>query len=148
MAYIQNKKARIDYEILENIQAGISLRGTEAKSVRAGKGSLVGAQARIGSKGLLLTHAHIPAFQENNIQGLPPQFDPYRERILLIQKKERAKINHALENKYTLIPLSLYAQGRVIKCDIGICKKKKIFDKRISIKKREITREIERGMRE
>ncbi len=143
MSLIENKKASFDYEYLETIEAGIELLGTEVKSLKAHHGSLSGAYVAIVSGEVVLLGAHIPAWQEKNAG---PDFDPYRTRKLLVHKKEMLKLFKSLQTKgLTTIPISLYSKGRYIKAQIAVAKGKKNFDKRESIKKRDLDRELRRG---
>lgn len=142
MEPIRNKKASFDYDILENYECGLELLGTEVKSVRNHHGSLVGAYVAIVAGELILMNAHIPAWQEKNVLG---EFDPYRTRKLLVHKKERAELEKALHTKgLTVIPISLYNKGRVIKCDVAIARGKKQFNKKESLRKRDLDREQRR----
>jgi SsrA-binding protein len=143
MEYIRNKKATFDYDIQESIEAGIALLGTEVKSLKAHHGSLSGAYVAATGGELVLLGAHIPAWQEKNTST---GFDPYRNRILLVHKKELLYIMKALETKgLTVVPISLYGKGSLIKAQLGIARGKKVFDKRESIKKRDLDREQKRG---
>ena len=152
MAYITNRTARRDYEIMETVRAGMSLTGTETKSIRNGKGSLTGAKVLIrgGKKGgiggeIYLVGANIPPYQEKNA---PPDYDPERTRTLLMRRKEIEKLKRQVENGgLTLIPLSVYNVNRVLKLDIGIARKKNARDKREIIKKRESERSIRQSVR-
>lgn len=138
-----NKKASFDYEFLETFEAGVQLLGTEVKSVKAHHGSLSGAYVAVVGGELVLLGAHIPAWQEKNTAV---GFDPYRTRTLLVHKKELFDILKALQTKgLTVVPISLYSKGRYIKAQIAIAKGKKTFDKRDSIKKRDLDRESRRG---
>lgn len=143
MEYLRNKKASFDYEFLETIEAGIKLSGSETKSVKAGHGSLTGAYVAVVSGELVLLGAHIPAWQEKNA---PLGYDPYQTRLLLVHKKEVFHLLKSLQTKgLTVIPISLYSKGRYIKVQLAIAKGKKNFDKRESIKKRDLDREMRRG---
>jgi SsrA-binding protein len=143
MSLVVNKKASFDYEYLETIEAGIELLGTEVKSIKAQHGSLSGAYVAIVDGELVLLGAHIPAWQEKNAS---PEFDAYRTRKLLVHKKELGGLVKALHTKgLTIIPISLYSKGRYIKAQIAVAKGKKTFDKRESIKKRDLDRESRRG---
>jgi len=143
MSLIVNKKASFDYALLESIEAGVELLGTEAKSVRAKHGSLSGAYVAILSGEIYLLGAHIPAWQERNVATT---YDPYRSRKLLLNKKELLGLEKALHTKgLTVIPISLYSKGRYIKAQIAIAKGKKNFDKRDVLKKKDLDREARRG---
>jgi SsrA-binding protein len=143
MSLVVNKKASFDYEYLDTIEAGIELLGTEVKSVKAGHGSLSGAYVAVIGGELMLLGAHIPAWQEKNVA---PGYDAYRTRRLLVHKKELFELLKALQTKgLTIVPISLYSKGHYIKAQIAIAKGKKVFDKRESIKKRDLDRESRRG---
>ena len=144
MAYISNKKARYDYQILSTIQGGLSLLGTEVKSIRNGKGSLIGSKVLIRGGEAFLVGSNIPAHQEQNA---PVHFDPERNRKVLFKKSELLKLNNEVEsNKLTLIPLSIYNSKRVLKMEIGIGKKKNSRDKREDIKRKEAKRSIKKEL--
>lgn len=146
MSLISNKKASFDYEFLETIEAGIKLSGTEVKSLKAHHGSINGAYIAIVGGELLLLGAHIPAWQEKNV---PKDFDPYQSRQLLVSKKELLHFQKLLKTKgLTIIPISLYSKGRYIKAQIAVAKGKKNFDKRESLKKKAVKRDLERGLRD
>ncbi len=143
MSLIENKKASFDYTFLDTYEAGIELLGTEVKSLRAHHGSLSGAYVATVGGELVLLGAHIPAWQEKNS---PTTYDPYRTRKLLVHKKELYTILKALQTKgLTVVPISLYSKGRYLKAQIAVAKGKKTFDKRESIKKRDLDREARRG---
>ncbi|OHB00280.1 MAG: SsrA-binding protein [Candidatus Zambryskibacteria bacterium RIFCSPHIGHO2_12_FULL_43_12b] len=145
MALIENKKARFNYEIGETYEAGIKLFGYEVKSLRKGLGSLDGAYAVVRGGETFLIGAEIPPFQAKNA---PANYDPRRNRKLLLTKKEIRALSQE-ENKkgLTIVPISVYNKGRKIKVTLGIGKGKKKFDKRQSIKKREADREIRRTLK-
>lgn len=141
-AYISNKKARFDYEILKTFEAGLVLAGHEVKAVRAGKGKLEGGHVIIRGKEAYLVGCSISHFQEANT---PKGYDPERARKLLFSKKELAELETQGEVAgLTIVPISLYNSGRNIKLEIGIARGKKKQDKRESIKKRDTKREIDR----
>ncbi len=145
MSLLVNKKATFDYAIIETIEAGVQLLGTEVKSIRAKHGSLSGAYVAIVSGEVYLLGAHIPAWQEKNISST---FDSYRSRKLLLSRKEMVALEKALHTKgLTVIPISLYSKGRYIKAQIAIAKGKKTFDKREVLKKKAIDRDIRRELR-
>ncbi len=144
MEYIRNKKASFDYSFEKTIEAGIELLGTEVKSVKNKHGGLNGAYIQVFGGEVFLMGAHIPAFQEKNA---PLGFDPYRNKKLLLKKKEIEEILKALSTKgLTVIPISLYNKGSIIKIQIAIAKGKKNFDKRETIKARDIERDLAREL--
>ncbi len=147
MALITNRRARFDYDILDTFEAGISLLGTEVKSLRDGKGKLDGSYVVIRGGEALLVGASISPFQAKNVS---PSYDPERARTLLLTQKELKELEQKSEKQgLTIVPLSLYNKGRLLKLEIAIARGKKKTDKRQSIQKREtdrnIRRELERG---
>ncbi|HTE48717.1 MAG TPA: SsrA-binding protein SmpB [Candidatus Paceibacterota bacterium] len=144
--YAENRKARFNYEILEKYEAGIELLGTEVKSVRGGKMSLDGAFVIIRGGEAYLINANIPPYQ---LKNAPRDYDPLRNRKLLLTKKEIAELGGSEKNKsLTIVPLSVYNKGRKIKVEIALVKGKKKYDKRESLKKRDTEREIRREIKE
>ena len=141
---IKNKKAYFDYEILEEYEAGIVLKGTEIKSIRAGKANLKDSYAIIRNNEVFLLNTHISHYEQGNIFN----HDETRTRKLLLHKKEILKIKEALEQKgLTLIPLKLYFKENYAKIILGLAKGKKLYDKRESIKKRDNLIEIKREIK-
>jgi len=142
MALVTNKKVHFDYEILETFEAGISLLGNEVKSVRNGQATLAGGHISIRGNEAFLLQVHIPPYQVKNTS---PDYDPDRPRKLLLNAKEIRQISRQLENRgLTLVPISLYNKGRNIKCEVALVRGKKKFDKRESLKKRDVNRELQR----
>ncbi len=140
--YAENRKARFNYEILEKYEAGIELLGSEVKSVRGGQMSLEGAFAIIRGGEAFLINANVPPYQAKNT---PKDYDPVRNRKLLLTKKEIAELAGNEKNKsLTIVPISVYNKGRKIKVEIALVKGKKKFDKRETLKKRDTDREIRR----
>jgi SsrA-binding protein len=140
--YLENTKARFDYEILEHFDAGIELLGFEVKAVRAGKGSLLGAHAIVRGGEVFIVGMRIDPYQPGNTA---PSYDPDATRRLLLTKKEIRILGEAETTKgLTLIPLSLYNKGGKIKVSLAIARGKKKFDKRETIKKRDADRDIRR----
>jgi SsrA-binding protein len=142
---IQNKKAYFNYVITEKFTAGIELFGFEVKSIREKRGQLEGAYVTVRGGEVFLVGANIPAYQPANA---PKDFDPLRNRKLLLTKKEIAQLAE-IENKkgLTIVAIAVYNMGRKLKLEIGIAKGKKSFDKRETIKKRETDREIRRTLK-
>ncbi len=144
--YAENRKARFDYEILEKYETGIELLGTEVKSVRGGRISLEGAFVIVRGGEAYLINANVPAYQPKNA---PKDYDPLRNRKLLLTKKEIAELSGSEKNKsLTIVPISVYNKNRKIKVEIALVKGKKKSDKRETIKKRETDREIRREVKE
>ena len=145
VAYIENKKVHFNYEILEEIEAGIELLGQEVKSIREKHGSLEGARVIVRGGEAFLIGVTIPPFQPKNA---PKEYAPDRNRRLLITKKEIAIIGETETKKgLTIVPISVYNKGRKIKVSLGIVRGKKKYDKRDSIKKRETDRDIRRSLK-
>ena len=135
---ILNRKARFNYFIIDEIETGIELKGTEIKSIRNGKASIEDAYARIKNKEVFLTNMFIAKY----IEGNRFNHDERRERKLLLHKSEIIKLSKKLElDNYTLIPLKLYFKKNHAKISLGLCKGKKLYDKRETIKKRDLERE-------
>lgn len=143
--YSVNKRARFDYEILTTYEAGLVLTGQEVKSVRAGQAKLAGAFVTFHGTDAMLTNAHITKYQQ---AGPLPDYDPDHSRKLLLAKREIDSLRgKSTEAGLTIIPLSLYTKGRHIKVEIGVAKGKKTYDKRETIKKRDVQREIKRTLK-
>ena len=140
----QNKKAYHDYFIIEKYEAGIELFGTEVKSLRAGQVNLKDSFCRVYEGELYALGVHISPYEKGNIFNK----DPMREKRLLMHKKEIMKL-HGLVGRdgYSLIPLSIYFKGSRAKMEIGVCKGKKLYDKRESDAKRDANRMMERTMK-
>jgi len=145
MPLVQNKKAYFNYDILEKFEAGIKLLGFEVKSVKQGHGSLRGAYAIIKDSEIFLVNAYIPPYQPANA---PKEYDPYRERRLLLNKKEIARlVGFEKQKGLTIVPLSMYNKGGKIKVEIAVARGKRKHDKREVIKKRDAEREIGRKLK-
>ena len=141
MIEINNKKARFDYEIIDEIEAGIVLTGTEIKSIRCGNANLKDSYAIIKNNEVFLLGMHISPYKEGNIFN----HDELRTRKLLLHKKETLKINNKLVlDGYTLVPIKLYFVKNKAKILLGIARGKKNCDKREAIKKRDIDRELKK----
>ena len=136
----QNKYAKFQYEILDTIEAGIELLGTEVKSIRNGNANLRDGFCSFSNGEILLKNVHISPHK--NV-GAYFNHDPLRERKLLVHKKEILKLRNSAEKKgLTIIPLSIYLKGSWIKLKIGVGKGKKLHDKRQADKNKNIKREI------
>jgi SsrA-binding protein len=139
----QNKKGRHDYFIDEVFEAGLVLQGTEVKSLRAGRATLTDGYAAVKEGELWLAGVHIPEYNE----GSWTNHEPRRERKLLLQKREIAKLIGKLkESGLTLIPLSLYFKDGIVKVEMGVARGKKAHDKRESLKEQQASREIDRAL--
>jgi SsrA-binding protein len=140
----QNKKAFHDYFILENFEVGIELRGTEVKSSRAGRINLRDSWCSADGGELFVNSMHISAYEKGNIFNS----DPIRRRRLLVHKREILRLFGAVKKKgLSIIPLSAYFKGKWMKLKIGLCKGKKIYDKRAAIAKKDSERRIQRAFR-
>lgn len=138
---ILNRKAKFDYEIEDSIEVGIVLTGTEIKSVRMGKANIKDSYAIIRNNELYLINTHISKYE----QGTHFNHEETRTRKLLAHKKEIIKLNSKMELQgYTLIPLKLYFKNGKLKVLLGLCRGKKNFDKKETIKNRDIEREMQK----
>jgi SsrA-binding protein len=138
----QNRKAWHNYSIEEKYEAGISLLGSEVKSLREGRANLGDSYGNIKSGEIFLMDAHISAYSHANRLN----HDPLRTRKLLLHKQEiRRLIGKVQEKGYTLIPLRLYFSDGRAKVELGLAKGKKLFDKRESLTRKTMEREMERG---
>ena len=138
---IINRKARFDYEIEDEYEAGIVLKGTEIKSIRNGKANIKDSYAIIRNNELYLLNSNISLYEEGNRFN----HEETRTRKLLMHKREILKLKDKLEKEgYTLIPLKMYFKGSKLKVLIGLAKGKKNYDKREAIKKRDIEREMQK----
>lgn len=136
-----NRKARHDYFVDETYEAGIELCGTEVKSLRAGGVNLKDSYCRIIDGELFIMGMHISPYEFGNVFNK----DPMRVRRLLMHKREILKLfGYISRDSYTLIPLSLYFSGSNVKVELGLCRGKKLYDKRDADAKRSAAREIER----
>jgi SsrA-binding protein len=139
-----NRKALHDYFILEEVEAGIALRGTEVKSLRLGDANLQDSYATIKNGELWLIGMHISPFEKGNINN----HDPRRERKLLLHKKEILKLFGKVSHKgFTLIPLNVHFTKNRAKITLALVTGKKLYDKREAIAKREIEREMQRDFK-
>ncbi len=142
----KNPTAYHNYEIIQKIEAGIVLYGTEIKSIRAGKVNLKDSYATIERNGEIYVYSmHISPYDFGNIYNK----DPMRPKKLLINRKEINKLVGEVSKKgYTLVPISLYFKGNFVKLELGIGRGKKLYDKREDLKKKEAERKIDRYMKE
>ena len=139
-----NRKARHDYFVIETYEAGLELFGTEVKSLRAGNVNLKDSYCDIDNGELFAIGMHISPYEQGNIFNK----DPLRPKKLLMHKREIMKLTGLVSREgYTLVPLSLYFKGSRVKMALGLCKGKKLYDKRDSIAKRDADRDIERAMK-
>ena len=137
----QNKKAWHDYFVDDRYEAGIALFGTEVKSIRNGAVNLKDSYCSIKNGEIFAIGIHVSPYEKGNIFNK----NPLRERKLLMHKKEIIKLGSLVNQKgYTLVPLSLYFSGSNVKVEVGLCRGKKLYDKRDSEAERQAGREIER----
>ncbi len=137
-----NKKAYFDYTLFDKFEAGVSLLGTEIKSIRKNGANLKDSYIKITDNlEAILINCHISHYEFGNINN----HEPLRDRKLLLNKKEILKIlNKIKQEKYTVVPTKMYFSGRWVKLEIALAKGKKLYDKRETIKKKDIKRDMER----
>ena len=141
----QNKKAFHDYFVLESMEAGIELCGTEVKSIRRGGVNLKDAWCSVVEGEMFINGMHISPYDQGNIFNR----DPLRVRKLLLHKWETMRLYGLLKQQgFALIPLSLYFKGSRVKVQIGLCRGKKLYDKREDAARRDMKREAERALKE
>ena len=140
-----NRKAYHEYHVLETLTAGIVLTGTEIKSLRAGKVSLVDAHARIEKGEVILYSLNISPYES----GTHYNHAPTRPRKLLLQKREIRKLSEKTQEKgLTLVPLKLFFSRCWVKVELGVCRGKKLHDKRDALKNKQVGRDIHRAMKQ
>ena len=141
----ENRKAFHDYFVEESMEAGIELCGTEVKSLRLGTVNLKDAWCAVENGELFIKGMHISPYEKGNVFNT----DPLRPKKLLMHKNEIRKLNQQVMQKgFALIPLSVYLKGSLVKVKIGLCKGKKLHDKRQAEAERDAKRQIERAMKE
>lgn len=144
MIEIKNKKASFDYFIEEEIECGIVLKGTEIKSIRNGQANIKDCYAIVKNNEVFILNMYIAKYNDASIFN----HDERRTRKLLLNKKEILKLRDKVEiSGYTLVPIKLYFKGNKAKILLGICKGKKNYDKRESMKEKDIKREIEKSLK-
>ena len=144
-AIANNKKAYHEYFILEEYEAGIELFGTEVKSLRLGQCSIKESWIQIHEGEVYINGMHINPYEKGNIFNK----DPLRVRRLLLHKSEIRKLGAKLQEQgLTLIPLSVYFKGSLVKVKVGLCKGKKLYDKREALAKKDQKRDVERAMKD
>lgn len=137
-----NKKAYHDYFVEETFEAGISLHGTEVKSLRMGKCSIKESFVKVDKNEVFVTNMHISPYEKGNIFNK----DPLRVRKLLLHRSEIRKMTGSIAQKgYTLVPLKVYFKGSLVKVEIGLARGKKLYDKRQDIAKKDQRRDAERN---
>jgi SsrA-binding protein len=138
---IINRKARFNYQIFDRFEAGVSLLGREAKAIRDKRGDLSNSYAKIISGEVFLLNTNIPADAAGG-------YNPTRTRKLLLHKSEIVSLQSKIKaKKLTLVPIKMYTKGRLVKVEIALAKSKRKFEKKESIKKRDIEREIEKELK-
>ena len=141
----ENRKARHDYFVEETYEAGIELFGTEVKSLRAGGVNLKDSYCEIDEGEMFALGVHISPYEQGNIFNR----EPLRPKKLLLHKREIMKLTGLVSREgYTLVPLSLYFKGSRVKMALGLCRGKKLYDKREDIARKDANREIERKMKD
>ncbi|MBR6690823.1 MAG: SsrA-binding protein SmpB [Bacilli bacterium] len=144
MIEIKNKKASYDYFIEEEIECGIVLKGTEIKSIRNGQANIKDCYAIVKNNEVFLLNMYIAKYNDASIFN----HDERRTRKLLLNKKEILKLRDKVEiSGYTLVPIKLYFKGNRAKILLGVCKGKKNYDKRESIKEKDVKRDIEKTLK-
>ena len=145
MSLIEHKKARLDYEILEEFEAGIELLGPEVKSLRAKLGKLEGAHITVRGGEAYLIGASIPPYQTGN---MPKGYEPDRNRKLLLTKKEIMALGaHESQKGLTIVPLRVYNKGKNLKLALAVARGRKKYDKRAVLKERDSKRDIDRSLK-
>lgn len=140
-----NKKAFHEYFVIENFEAGIALSGTEVKSIRAGGVNLKDAWCNVENGEMIIKQMHISPYDHGNIFNRAPM----RDRRLLLHKREIMRLLGAVKQQgLTIIPLSLYFKGSLVKVQLGLCKGKQLHDKRAVAAKRDADRSIDRAIKE
>ena len=141
----ENRQVRHEYFIVESLEAGIELFGTEVKSIRAGGVNLKDSWISIDNGEAFIRGMHISPYEKGNIFNR----DPYRVRRLLLHKKEIMKLfGQVKQGGYTLIPISMYFKDSRVKIQVGLCKGKKLYDKREDAAKKDAKRQIDRAMKQ
>lgn len=136
---IKNKDINFKYEIIDRLECGIELKGTEAKSIKEAKCNLKDSFALIRNNEVILKNMHISPYEQGNINNV----NPTRDRKLLVHKREILKLlNYIKQGGYTLVPSKIYTSGRWLKVELCICKGKKLYDKRETIKERQDKRQM------
>lgn len=136
---IKNREINFKYDIIDRLECGIELKGTEVKSIRDGMCNLKDSFVLIKNGELILKNAHISPYENGNINNV----DPLRDRRILIHKKEILKLsNYIKQGGYTLVPSMIYSKGRWFKIEVCICKGKKLYDKRETLKEKDAKKQI------
>ena len=141
----KNKKAYFNYEVIEDLECGISLAGTEVKSIRDGRFSFSDSYVTIDKQGLILVGLTIQPYTHGNINN----HEPNRNRRLLAHKAEIKKFKRKVDEKgFTLVPTSIYLKGNLVKVQISLCRGKQLHDKRAVVKERDLNRDTRRELKQ
>ncbi len=141
----ENRRARHDYEILEQVEAGLALHGSEVKSLRGGSGNIAEAYAQVIDGEAWILNMHIPEYAQ---AGPHQNHEPRRRRKLLLKAREIERVRKKVaERGLTLVPLKLYFSGPWVKLELGICRGRKRHDKRQALKERQDRRDVQRALR-
>lgn len=139
-----NRRARFDYQVEESFECGLSLAGSEVKSMKGGKFSFSDSYGRIRDNELWLIGFHISPYEHGTLFN----HDPDRERKLLVHKQEIIKLKRTVDERgFTLVPLKVYLKKSLVKLELGVCRGKKLADKRDAIRERDQKRDTERELR-
>ena len=139
-----NRRARHEYDILETVEAGVVLRGTEVKALRAGQVNFKDSYATLRNQEAWLVGCHISPYSH----GTDANHDPERDRKLLLHRREITRlVGKVAERGLTLVPLRLYLKGGRVKAEIGLARGRKLHDKRSAIREREVRREMDKAVR-
>ena len=142
---VSNRRARREYEILDTLEAGIALLGTEVKAAREGQVSLVDAHCRVRESEVFLVGAHIAPYSHGNLNN----HAPVRDRKLLLHKRQIRTLKKGTEQKgFTIIPLKMYLAGGLIKVEIGLARGKRLYDKRQTVAERDVKRNLDRTLKQ
>ncbi len=141
----KNKRARHDYHVVDLLETGIALKGTEVKSIRLGKVQLVDGFAKVEDGELYLYGVHISPYEQGNRYNV----DPLRKRKLLAHKAQIRRLHRQVQEKgMTLVPISIYLKRGRVKVEVGICRGKRLYDKRRTLTERDAKRDIARARKE
>lgn len=141
-----NKRAKFDYELLETFEGGLELTGAEVKSIKAGQTQLKGAFISVQKGELWLKNAYVAPYKP---AGNVAEYDPYQDRKILVHKRELKRlIGKSEQAGLTIVPILLYTKGRLVKLEFALARGKKKFEKRDTIKKREVERQMQEKLKE
>ncbi|NCC63724.1 MAG: SsrA-binding protein SmpB [Spirochaetia bacterium] len=141
----KNKKAYFNYEVIEDLECGISLAGTEVKSLREGRFSFADSYVTVTSNALTLVGLTIQPYTHGNINN----HEPARNRRLLAHKSEIKRLKRKVDEKgFTLVPTSIYLKGNLVKVQVSLCRGKQLHDKRAAVKERDLNRDVRRELKQ